>query len=107
MLLAHLPTLFFFPGSAPTNIYTGSQIVVVDAAARHQIQAAREQALRRQKIHPFQYLMVGAALCLLYLLLLSISQCIGFGWAYLIVAAASTILITWYCRYSSVAEFAP
>src|SRR6266576_5310600 len=31
----------------------------------------------RQKIHPFQYLMVGAALCLFYLLLLSISEFIG------------------------------
>ncbi|HMJ04837.1 MAG TPA: cell envelope integrity protein CreD, partial [Chthoniobacterales bacterium] len=38
----------------------------------------------RQKIHPFQYLMVGAALCLFYLALLSISEFIGFGWAYLI-----------------------
>ena len=53
----------------------------------------------RQKIHPFQYLMVGAALCLFYLLLLSISEFIGFGSAYLAAAAASTLLITWYCRY--------
>jgi inner membrane protein len=53
----------------------------------------------RQKIHPFQYLMVGAALCLFYLLLLSISEFIGFGWAYLIAAATSMILITWYCRF--------
>jgi inner membrane protein len=53
----------------------------------------------RQKIHPLQYLMVGAALCLFYLLLLSISEFIGFGFAYLIAAAASTILITWYCRF--------
>jgi inner membrane protein len=53
----------------------------------------------RQKIHPFQYLMVGAALCLFYLLLLSISEFIGFGAAYLIAAAASTVLITWYCRF--------
>jgi len=53
----------------------------------------------RQKIHPFQYLMVGAALCLFYLLLLSISEFIGFSWAYLIAAAASTALITWYCRF--------
>jgi inner membrane protein len=53
----------------------------------------------RQKIHPFQYLMVGAALCLFYLLLLSISEFIGFGWAYLTAAAASTLLITWYCRF--------
>jgi inner membrane protein len=53
----------------------------------------------RQKIHPFQYLMVGAALCLFYLLLLSVSEFIGFSWAYLIAAVASTALITWYCRF--------
>ncbi|MFN2540577.1 MAG: cell envelope integrity protein CreD [Chthoniobacterales bacterium] len=53
----------------------------------------------RQKIHPFQYLMVGAALCLFYLLLLSISEFIGFGSAYLAAAMAATGLITWYCRF--------
>jgi inner membrane protein len=53
----------------------------------------------RQKIHPLQYLMVGAALCLFYLLLLSISEFIGFGLAYLIAAVASALLITWYCRF--------
>ena len=53
----------------------------------------------RQKIHPFQYLMVGAALCLFYLLLLSISEFIGFSWAYLIAAVVSTLLITWYSRF--------
>ena len=53
----------------------------------------------RQKIHPFQYLMVGAALCLFYLLLLSVSEFLGFGLAYLIAAGASVVLITWYCRY--------
>jgi len=53
----------------------------------------------RQKIHPFQYLMVGAALCLFYLLLLLLSEVIGFGWEYLIASVASTLLITWYCRF--------
>ncbi len=53
----------------------------------------------RQKIHPFQYLMVGAALSLFYLLLLSISEFIGFSWAYLTAGVASTLLITWYCRF--------
>ena len=52
----------------------------------------------RQKIHPLQYLMVGAALCLFFLLLLAISEFRSFGLAYLIAAAASTALITWYCR---------
>jgi inner membrane protein len=31
--------------------------------------------------------------------LLSISEFIGFGSAYLIAAVASTALITWYCRF--------
>jgi inner membrane protein len=53
----------------------------------------------RQKIHPFQYLMVGATLCLFYLLLSSISEFVGFSWAYLIAAVASTLLITWYCLF--------
>ncbi len=53
----------------------------------------------RQKIHPFQYLMVGAALCLFYLLLLSISEFVGFSWAYLVAALSATTLITWYCRF--------
>jgi inner membrane protein len=53
----------------------------------------------QQKIHAFQYLMIGAVLCLFYLLLLSISEFIGFSWAYLIAAVASKGLITWYSRF--------
>jgi len=53
----------------------------------------------RQKIHPLQYLMVGAALCLFYLALLSASEFIGFSLAYLIATVAATGLITWYCSH--------
>src|SRR5262249_20535623 len=53
----------------------------------------------RQKIHPLQYLMVGAALCLFFLLLLAISEFIGFGLAYFVAAVASTLLITRYCKF--------
>jgi inner membrane protein len=53
----------------------------------------------RQKIHPFQYLMVGAALCLFYLALLSASEFVGFSLSYLIAAVAATSLITWYCSH--------
>jgi len=53
----------------------------------------------RQKIHPLQYLMVGAALCLFYLALLSASEFISFGLSYLIAAVAATGLITWYCSH--------
>ena len=48
------------------------------------------------KIHPFQYLLVGAALCLFYLALLSLSEFIAFILAYIIASCASTTLITLY-----------
>jgi inner membrane protein len=53
----------------------------------------------RQKIHPLQYLMVGAALCLFYLALLSASEFISFTAAYFIATVAATGLITWYCSH--------
>lgn len=47
-------------------------------------------------IHPVQYLLVGFALCLFYLLLLSISEHSSFGLAYLTAAAATVLLIGGY-----------
>jgi inner membrane protein len=47
-------------------------------------------------LHPVQYLFVGFALCLFYLLLLSISEHAGFDWAYGISAGATTLLLGWY-----------
>ena len=44
-------------------------------------------------------LMVGAALCLFYLALLSASEFIGFTVSYFIATVAATGLITWYCSY--------
>jgi inner membrane protein len=48
------------------------------------------------RIHPFQYTLVGVALCLFYLALLSLSELIPFGRAYLAGAAAATLMITAY-----------
>jgi inner membrane protein len=102
-----------FTTQAVTNSMFGAQFLSVLDAYRYVERAIKYGVLflvlvfttfflfevtARQKIHPLQYLMVGAALCLFYLLLLSISEFIGFGYAYLIAGAASTILITWYCR---------
>jgi inner membrane protein len=42
--------------------------------------------------------LTSAALCLFYLLLLSISEFVGFSWAYRIAVVASTLLMTWYGR---------
>jgi len=54
------------------------------------------EVLTRKRIHPIQYLLVGIALILFYSLLLSISEQINFGWAYLIASFATIGLITVY-----------
>jgi len=54
------------------------------------------ETLRRFHIHPFQYLLVGLALSVFYLLLLSLSEHLGFNTAYFIAAAATIGLITLY-----------
>ncbi|ULU27164.1 cell envelope integrity protein CreD [Dyella terrae] len=50
------------------------------------------EVLKRLRVHPVQYLLVGAALASFYVLLLALSEQIGFGPAYA-VAAASVVLI--------------
>lgn len=48
------------------------------------------------RIHPLQYTLVAMALCLFYLALISLSEIIGFGWAYFLSAAAATLLVMCY-----------
>ena len=50
----------------------------------------------KTRIHPFQYSLVAFALLIFYALLTSISEQIGFNWAYLVSAIAVTLLISWY-----------
>ncbi|PKH56324.1 cell envelope integrity protein CreD [Shewanella sp. Choline-02u-19] len=47
-------------------------------------------------MHPVQYGFVGLALALFYLLLISLSEHIGFNWAYVLSAIASTVLLSGY-----------
>lgn len=54
------------------------------------------EVLRRFHIHPFQYLLVGLALSVFYLLLISLSEHIGFDKAYFAAAVATISLITVY-----------
>ncbi len=54
------------------------------------------EVLTYKRIHPVQYLLVAAALMIFYTLLLSISEIVGFGWAYLVSAVATVGLITLY-----------
>lgn len=44
------------------------------------------ETIRQLPIHPIQYLLVGLALAIFFLLLLSLSEHIAFGWAYLVAS---------------------
>lgn len=48
------------------------------------------------RVHPIQYGMVAAALCLFFLLLLSLSEAIGFGAGYLVAAGLTVALLSYY-----------
>ncbi|MDR8393916.1 cell envelope integrity protein CreD [Aliifodinibius sp. S!AR15-10] len=54
------------------------------------------ELLSKKIIHPLQYLLIGFALLIFYTLLLSITEYLVFGLAYLIASAAIIVLITVY-----------
>lgn len=54
------------------------------------------EVLRRMRVHPMQYLLVGAALTTFFLLLTSLSEHIAFNLAYLIASSACTLLLSFY-----------
>ncbi len=51
---------------------------------------------KKQAIHPVQYLLVGLALAMFYLLLISLSEHLAFAYAYLSAASACTGLLAYY-----------
>ncbi|WP_426236279.1 cell envelope integrity protein CreD [Pseudomonas sp. TWP3-2] len=54
------------------------------------------EVLKSLAVHPVQYALVGVALAFFYLLLLSLSEHIGFGPAYLLSASGCVLLIGFY-----------
>lgn len=54
------------------------------------------EVLRRQAIHPLQYLLVGLALAAFFLLLVALSEHVAFGTAYALAAGACIALIASY-----------
>jgi len=54
------------------------------------------EILNRKRLHPIQYLLVGAGVVLFYILLLSFSEHLSFNTAYWIACAAILLLITVY-----------
>jgi inner membrane protein len=57
------------------------------------------EVLNKKRIHPIQYLLVGFAICLFYVLLLSISEHLSFSMAYLIGSLSTVALVTFYVKY--------
>ena len=54
------------------------------------------ETVNKKRIHPIQYILVGLALSIFFVLILSLSEFIGFNAAYGVGALATTILITAY-----------
>ena len=58
------------------------------------------EAVSGRKAHPAQYILVGLAQCVFYLLLLSMTELIGFTGAFVIAAAATVALLAYYAGAS-------
>jgi inner membrane protein len=56
------------------------------------------EIITKQRVHPFQYILVGFAVLVFYLLLLSISEQLGFNLAYLISAISVLVMVLLYSR---------
>jgi inner membrane protein len=57
------------------------------------------EVMKQLRVHPMQYLLVGAAVCMFFLLLVSLSEHIGFARAYASGTAATVVLLTYYASY--------
>lgn len=54
------------------------------------------ETMQKLQLHPLQYILVGFAILIFYVLLLSFSEFIGFNWAYVISSIAVVILVSSY-----------
>jgi inner membrane protein len=54
------------------------------------------EIIRKIRIHPFQYILIGAALIIYYSLLISFSEHLGYNVSYIISSVSTIILITLY-----------
>lgn len=63
------------------------------------VAVALVEVMRRLRVHPVQYLLVGSALTIFFLLLVSLSEHLPFEWAYFIASGACTALLSFYGAY--------
>ena len=54
------------------------------------------EVLKMLRVHPVQYLLVGLALTTFYVVLLALSEQVGFAWAYVAAAASVVALVSGY-----------
>ena len=54
------------------------------------------EVLKKLRVHPVQYLLIGLALTAFYVVLLALSEQLGFAWAYLAAAAAVAVIVGGY-----------
>jgi inner membrane protein len=57
------------------------------------------EILKQLRIHPAQYTLVGLAMAMFYLLLVSFAEMIGFSYAYLTASAACVLLLGYYLSF--------
>jgi inner membrane protein len=55
--------------------------------------------MKRLRVHPVQYLLVGSALCIFFLLLVSLSEHLPFDASYAVAASACVLLLTYYASH--------
>ena len=57
------------------------------------------EIINKTRIHPFQYILVGLAICIFYALLLAFSEHIGFNYAYILSSILVLGAIAYYSKY--------
>mgnify|MGYP002661162116 FL=1 len=57
------------------------------------------ELMKKLRVHPVQYLLVGSALCSFFLLLVSLSEHLPFGVSYAIAATACVLLLAYYASH--------
>lgn len=86
----------------PVNVYSQSQRAIKYGLLFVALTFAAFflfEVLKNLPIHPIQYLLVGMALALFFLLLVSLSEHITFYLAYLLASSACVLLIGFYLMY--------
>ncbi|MDB6000999.1 MAG: creD [Rhizobacter sp.] len=63
------------------------------------VAVALVEVMRKLRVHPVQYLLVGCALTVFFLLLVSLGEHLSFDMAYLCASVACTALLTFYGRH--------